>query len=257
MGAIMAKFTWSGTDGFRLYDFNLSWLVGADAYERSPATFKAIYGTLKRSWDKFDGHGFTYTADGIPMGGTVTAYTGVEGGRTVAKLTGVKIPVTSLVNAASTYSTNDDQRVLKSALSGNDQITGGRRDDDLSGFNGNDVLTGAGGADWLTGGKGADKFVFRSVAESRGYNNDYITDLSRAQRDKIDLSKIDAKTGVAGNQAFKFIGTAEFSGSKGELRYDEFGGDSYIEADVNGDAVPDFELTLANVGTVTQSYFIL
>jgi Ca2+-binding RTX toxin-like protein len=253
----MAKFTWSGTDGFQLSDFNLSWLVGADSYERSSTTFKAVYGTLKRSWDSFDGHGFTYTADGIPTGGTVTAYTGVEGGRTIAKLTGIKISVLRLVDAASTYSTNDDLKILQSALSGNDQITGGRSDDYLSGYNGNDVITGGGGADWLTGGKGADKFVFKSVAESRGYNNDYITDFSSSQRDRIDLSKIDAKTGVAGNQTFTFIGTAEFSGSKGELRYDEFGGDSYIEADVNGDAAADFELTLANVAAVTKSYFVL
>jgi Ca2+-binding RTX toxin-like protein len=253
----MAKFTWSGSSGFQLYDFNLSWLGAADSYGRSSTSFKAIYGPLKRSWDKFEGYGFTYDADGIPTGGTVTSYTGVEGGRKTSSLTGVKLSVTKLVDAASTYSTNDDLRILKSALSGRDQITGGRYDDHLSGFAGNDTLTGGGGADWLSGGKGADRFVFKKVSESRGYNNDYITDFSRSQGDKIDLSKIDAKTAISGNQAFSFIGTAEFSSLKGELRYDEFGGDAYIEADVNGDAVADFELTLANVTYVTKSYFIL
>lgn len=253
----MAKFTWSGTSGFHLYDFNLSWLAEADSYERSSTTFKALYGQLKRSWDKFEGYGFTYDADGIPTSGTVTSYTGVEGGRKTASLTGVRISVAKLVDAASTYSTGDDLRVLQSALSGRDQITGGRYDDNLSGFNGNDTLTGGGGADWLSGGKGADRFVFRTVSESKGYNNDYITDFSRSQGDKIDLSKIDAKTAVSGNQSFTFIATAEFSSSKGELRYDEYGGDAYIEADVNGDAVADFELTLANVSVTTKSYFIL
>jgi Ca2+-binding RTX toxin-like protein len=261
----LAKFTWSGTNGFQLSDFNLSLLVEADSYERSPTTFKAVYGTLKRSWDKFDGHGFTYSFDGIPVSGTVTSYTGVEAGRTVASLTGVKVSVQSLVDAASTYSTKDDLRIMQSALSGHDQVTGGRYDDHLSGFNGNDVLIGGRGADWLSGGKGADRFVFKSVAESRGYNNDYITDFSRSQGDRIDLSKIDAKTG-AGNNAFTFIGTAEFSGQKGELRYDVVEGEddygrvsytSYIEADVNGDGAADFELTLAKVGTITKSYFIL
>ncbi|MBB3020628.1 Ca2+-binding RTX toxin-like protein [Microvirga lupini] len=253
----MAKFTWSGTEGFKLYNFNLSWLVEADSYERSSTTFKAIYGSLKRSWDKFEGHGFTYDATGIPTGGTVTSYTGVEGGRKTASLTGVKISVSKLVDAASTYSTSDDLSALRSALSGRDQITGGRYDDSLSGFNGNDTIAGGGGADWLSGGKGADRFVFKSVSESRGYNNDYITDFSRSQGDKVDLSKIDAKTGVSGNQAFIFIGTAEFSGTKGQLRYDAYAGDSYIEGDVNGDAVADFELTLANVSVVTKSYFYL
>ncbi|MBJ6127819.1 M10 family metallopeptidase C-terminal domain-containing protein [Microvirga splendida] len=253
----MAKFTWSGTSGFHLYDFNLSWLGEADSYARSSTSFKAIYGPLKRSWDKFEGYGFTYDADGIPTGGTVTSYTGVEGGRKTSSLTGVKLSVTKLVDAASTYSTSDDLSILRSALSGRDQITGGRYDDHLSGFGGNDTLTGGGGGDWLSGGKGADRFVFRTVSESKGYNNDYITDFSRSQRDKIDLSKIDAKAGISGNQAFTFIGMAEFSSNKGELRYDEYGGDAYIEADVNGDAVADFELTLANVAVVTKSYFIL
>jgi len=262
----MATFTWSGTYGFQPYLFDLSNLVGADSFERSSTTFKAVYGTLKRSWDKFDGHGFTYTADGIPSGGTVTGYTGVDGGRKVASLTGVSIAVTKLVDAASTYSTADDLRILRSALSGQDAITGGRFDDSLSGYNGNDTLTGGGGADWLSGGKGADRFVFKSVSDSRGYNNDVITDFSRSQGDKIDLSKIDAKAGLAGNQTFTFIGTAEFSGEKGQLRYDVLESEdedgrisytSYVEADVNGDSVADFELTLQKVGSITKSYFIL
>lgn len=262
----MAKFTWSGTYGFQPYLFDLSNLADADGYERSSTTFKAVYGTLKRSWDKFEGYGFTYTADGIPTGGTVTSYSGVDGGQKVASLTGVKISVARLVNAASTYSTNDDLKILQSALSGRDEITGGKYGDNLSGYSGNDTLTGGGGADWLSGGKGADRFVFRSVADSRGYDNDVITDFSRSQGDKINLSKIDAKTGIAGNQAFTFIGTAEFSGQKGELRYDVFESEdeygrisytSYVEADVNGDSVADFEVTLDKVGFITKSYFIL
>jgi Ca2+-binding RTX toxin-like protein len=262
----MAKFVWSGTYGFQPSLFNISNLVYADSYERSATTFKAVYGPLKRSWDQFNGNGFTYSSDGIPTSGTVTSYTGVDGGKKVASLTGANISVLKLVDAASTYSTNDDLRILQSALSGKDEISGGRYDDHLSGFNGNDTLTGGGGADWLSGGKGADRFVFKSVADSRGYNNDYITDFSRSQGDRIDLSKIDARSGVAGNQAFTFIGTADFSGQKGQLRYDVYESEdeygrltytSYVEADVNGDSVADFELTLDKVGTVTKSYFIL
>jgi Ca2+-binding RTX toxin-like protein len=266
MGASMAKFVWSGTYGFQPSLFNISNLVYADSYERTSTTFKAIYGTLKRSWDKFEGHGFTYTQDGIPASGAVTSYSGVDGGRKVASLTGVKISVSKLVDAASTYSTDDDLRILQSALSGRDEITGGRYDDYLSGFNGNDTLAGGGGADWLSGGKGADRFVFKSASDSRGSNNDVITDFSRSQGDKINLSKIDAKTGIAGNQAFTFIGNAEFSGQKGQLRYDSFESEdedgrisyaSYVEADVNGDSVADFKLTLDKVGVVSKSYFIL
>jgi len=262
----MATFTWTGTYGFSLENFNLSNLTMADRYEWSPTTFRAIYGTLGRSWDKFDGYGFTYTVDGIPTGGVVTSYSGVDAGRKVSTLTNVKISVLSLVNAASTYSTDDDLRVFKAALAGKDVITGGRYGDNLSGFNGNDTITGGGGADILSGGKGADRFVFKSVSESRWSKIDTITDFSASQGDKIDLSKIDAKAGVAGNQAFTFIGNAEFSGRKGELRFviseyeDEYGdiyAQPYVQADVNGDAQADFELMLNNVSSVTKSYFIL
>jgi Ca2+-binding RTX toxin-like protein len=262
----MATFTWNGTYGFQPDLFNISNLTMADRYERSPTAFTAIYGSLGRSWDKFTGYGFTYTADGIPTGGVVTGYSGVDAGRTVSTLTGVNISVLSLVNAASSYSTADDLRVFKSVLSGKDVITGGRYGDSLSGFNGNDTISGGGGADFLSGGKGADRFVFKSVSESRWSKIDTITDFSRSQGDKIDLSKIDAKSGVTGNQAFTFVGAAEFSGRKGELRYlveefeDEYGDISAhlsVQADVNGDRQADFKLSLDNVSAVTKSYFIL
>jgi Ca2+-binding RTX toxin-like protein len=238
----------------------------ADRYERSPTTFKAVYGTLGRSWDKFEGYGFKYSADGIPTGGTVTSYSGVDAGRKVSTLTDVKISVLSLVNAASTYSTEDDLRVFRSVLSGKDAITGGRYDDWLNGFNSNDTIAGGGGADILTGGNGADRFVFKSLSDSRSSKIDTITDFSRSRGDKIDLSKIDAKTGISGNQAFTFIGTADFSGRKGELRYlvgefeDDYGDlhtQSHVQADVNGDGRADLELALDNVSTITKSYFIL
>jgi Ca2+-binding RTX toxin-like protein len=262
----MATFTWNGTYGFQPDLFNISNLTMADRYERSPTAFTAIYGSLGRSWDKFTGYGFTYTADGIPTGGVVTGYSGVDAGRTVSTLTGVNISVLSLVNAASSYSTADDLRVFKSVLSGKDVITGGRYGDSLSGFNGNDTIAGGGGADFLSGGKGADRFVFKSVSDSRWSKIDTITDFSRSQGDKIDLSKIDAKTGVAGNQAFTFIGTAEFSGRKGELRYspaeiDEDFGDIYaqptVQADVNGDGRADLQIVVDNVSVITRGYFIL
>ena len=48
---------------------------------------------------------------------------------------------------------------------------------------------------------------------------DVIYDFSSAQADKIDISAIDARTAVSGNQAFTFIGAAEFSKKAGERRY--------------------------------------
>jgi Ca2+-binding RTX toxin-like protein len=253
----MAKFTWSGTEGFQPYLFDVSGLVEADRYERSSTTFKAVYEFTGNSYDKFEGYGFTYDAFGVPTGGTVTSYKGVNAGRTVATLTDVQVSVAKIAAVADTYTYTDDVKLLQSVLSGKDQITGGRYGDTLSGFGGNDTITGGGGADYLTGGRGADRFVFKSVSDSRGYNTDDITDFSRSQGDKIDLSKIDARTGVAGNQAFTFIGEAEFSGRKGQLRYESFGSESHVQADVNGDGHADFEITLIHVSTVAKGFFIL
>ena len=52
----------------------------------------------------------------------------------------------------------------------------------------------------LTGGLGRDVFDFNAIAESvKGNNRDVIADFNRSQHDRIDLTDIDAKTGVAGN----------------------------------------------------------
>lgn len=253
----MATFVWTGTYGFQPYLFDLSGVGEADRYERSSSTFKAIYGLSGRSYDEFRGFGFSYDTYGVPTGGTVTSYTAVNEGRKVATVTGISISVSKLVAVAETYTYTDDVKLLQSALSGHDQITGGKFGDNLSGFGGNDTIYGGGGADVLSGGKGADRFVFKAVSESRGFNTDFIQDFSRSQGDKIDLSKIDARTGVKGNQAFTFIGEAEFSGRKGQLRYDSLGDQSHVQADVNGDGRADFEFTLDNVVSITKSYFIL
>lgn len=88
---------------------------------------------------------------------------------------------------------------------GNDGLSGGAGEDVLIGGAGNDVLVGGGGSDSLSGGTGADRFDFRSFLQLRGDDYDWITDFSQAQGDKIDLHRIDADTGTAGDQAFTFI----------------------------------------------------
>ncbi len=81
------------------------------------------------------------------------------------------------------------------------------------------MLRGGAGKDTLTGGIGGDRFVFAATGDSvTGANADRITDFSRAQGDRIDLSAIDANTGAAGNQAFTFIGSGAFTHHAGQLR---------------------------------------
>ncbi len=69
--------------------------------------------------------------------------------------------------------------------SGANTLTGLAGNDILKSGTGNDKLYGGAGKDTLTGGKGADIFVFDTAPASR----DTITDFSRADGDKIHLSK--------------------------------------------------------------------
>ncbi|MGO1081284.1 M10 family metallopeptidase C-terminal domain-containing protein, partial [Inquilinus sp. CA228] len=145
-----------------------------------------------------------------------------------------------------------------SGSQGNDSLVGSTGANVLQGWNGNDVLTGAGGKDTLTGGAGADGFVYGGAAESPvGAGADRITDFSRAQADRIDLSAIDANTVAAGNQAFSFIGGALYTGVAGQLRTSAVGGVTTIAGDVNGDSVSDFHIQLTGTIALAATDFVL
>ena len=81
-------------------------------------------------------------------------------------------------------------------LGGDDVLTGGNGADDLNGGTGNDELIGGNGNDVMTGGLGNDKFVFTEL-----YGTDFITDFG-VGTDMFDLSRIDAASDLAGDQAF-------------------------------------------------------
>ncbi len=86
---------------------------------------------------------------------------------------------------------------------------------------------------------------------------DTIFDFRHAERDRIDLKAIDAKVGLAGNQAFKFIGGAEFHDRAGELRFERVGGGAVVQGDVNGDGEPDFAIAMKGISQLVKGDFIL
>ena len=104
------------------------------------------------------------------------------------------------------------------------------------------VIIGMGGRDLMTGGAGADRFDFRAVSDSPFAAFDRITDLS--DEDVINLSTIDARTDVAGDQAFTLV--SAFSGQSGQmtLTFNASAGFTVLAADVNGDGVGDFRIVL-------------
>jgi Ca2+-binding RTX toxin-like protein len=152
---------------------------------------------------------------------------------------------------------------LKGGL-GNDRAAGGFGADVLAGEGGRDTLAGdtgddtlAGGAsgDQLTGGAGADVFLFTLAADSgvSGTARDTVADFQPGV-DHLDLRGIDAKSAVAGDQAFSYIGGAAFGGVAGQLRY--AAGTGVLSGDLNGDRVADFAVFLQGrpVLTVADLY---
>jgi serralysin len=106
---------------------------------------------------------------------------------------------------------------------GSDRLEGGIGLDRLRGGPGNDFVNGGSGRDVLNGGSGFDRFEFTSTTSSgvgagnRDLIEDFLDDF-----DTIDLSGIDARAGVAGNQAFTFIGSGQFT-AEGQVRVVELG----------------------------------
>lgn len=145
---------------------------------------------------------------------------------------------------------------------GNDGLSGGAGNDRLAGDAGDDVITGGGGRDRLIGGLGADRFDYNAIAHSTVSSHDTIVDFEHGV-DVMDLSGLDARQGVSGNQAFKLIGSQAFHGAKGELHVTKInlsgtGNDkTLVEGDVNGDGRADFQIELKGLIGLTKADFLL
>ncbi len=137
---------------------------------------------------------------------------------------------------------------------GSNLLDGGSGNDLLFGEAGDDQLIGGVGSDQLTGGSGSDIFVFTEAFESLpgAAERDSVADF-QSGLDKISLQAIDADAVLEGDQAFSFIGNSQFSGSSGQLRY----ANGILSADVNGDAVSDFQLALTNAATLMEFDILL
>lgn len=143
--------------------------------------------------------------------------------------------------------------------SGINVLAGAGGNDVLDGAAGNDRIYGDAGADKLTGGSGKDTFVFHVASDSTlsAAGRDTILDFSGAGGDRIDLSAIDANSNTAKNDAFTYIGTQEFHGKAGELRYVKQGSETFVYGDINGDKTADFAIRFDDVLTLSKGYFIL
>jgi Ca2+-binding RTX toxin-like protein len=152
---------------------------------------------------------------------------------------------------------------LINGSAGNDTLVGGNGNDRLFGGSGQDGLNGGAGKDELSGGADADRFDFSALTDSAvGANRDAILDFTvdagAGFVDRINVSGIDAVAGLAGNQAFSFIGGAAFS-AEGQVRAVQVGANTVIEFNTAGTDGAEMQIQLNNfnANTLSAADFIL
>ena len=165
---------------------------------------------------------------------------------------GLSVPVASAIgvirNDDDLIGGASDNRLLGSNSA--EAILGVSGNDTLIGQDGNDTLVGGAGGDRLSGGTGADFFRYDSVAESTSRARDTIVDFQLG--DRIDLSRIDAISLLGGDQAFVFIGSADFTAA-GQVRF----ANGIVEANVDANLHATFQLAVMGIHPVTAADFIL
>jgi Ca2+-binding RTX toxin-like protein len=162
-------------------------------------------------------------------------------------LAGVTVSLAT-TKAQNTYGAGKDTLIGFENLTGSafaDRLTGNAATNILTGGDGNDVITGGAGADTLIGGSGADVFLFKALSESSPARYDVITDF-QSGLDTIALSAIDANKSAKGNQAFQFGGES-FQAMPRSVTWWEEGGNTIVQADVDGNSVADFKIVLVGV----------
>ncbi len=135
-------------------------------------------------------------------------------------------------------------------------LNGAGGNDTIAGGAGNDTLTGGAGADQLNGGTDVDRFAYAALADSgiTAMTRDTIVAFGNGQ-DKIDVSAIDAKVGIAHNQAFTFDNTFGI----GDIRSTQQGSDTLIEFNTDNDAAAEMSILLKSftATNITGADFVL
>lgn len=254
---------WNTYDG---YGFSFFWNVFDAARETTNQIFGGtsdtdiLFGGLKN--DIIRGYG---DADWLDGGAGTDTLQGDLGDDTyVVDVAGDRIVEAAnsgsdTIRSSVTYSLPANVETLDLTGAAAINASGNDANNTLAGNDAANVLQGNRGADWLYGEGGADTFAFRALDHSTvaASGRDFIVDFSRAQGDHIDLRQIDAIAGLAGDQAFSFIGGSAFSGHAGQLRSVASNGSTLVSGDVDGNGQADFAIALRGQFTLNAGDFFL
>ena len=180
-----------------------------------------------------------------------------EAGVDLVRYTGATRVTVDLRGDGSTDTDSAVQGTARDRLSGIEGAIGGSGGDRFFGDGSANLFQGGLGADTHTGGGGRDLFDFDAVAESlSGAGRNVITDFAHLL-DDIDLSGIDANLSIAGDQAFRWVGTAALGTTPGAVGYYLSGGNTIIRASNDTDSTAELEIQLTGTKTLSTDDFYL
>jgi hypothetical protein len=78
-----------------------------------------------------------------------------------------------------------------------------------------------------------------------------------AGTDRLDLAGVDADTTIAGDQAFRFVGTAAFAGTPGELGFFASNGNTIVHGSNDGNTADEFQIQLSGLVPLSVEDFYL
>ena len=92
------------------------------------------------------------------------------------------------------------------------------------------------------------------ASQGAGSGRDVITDFAPGT-DDLDLTGIDADATVAGDQAFRFVGTAGLGTTPGAVGYYTTGGNTIVRASNDADGTAELEIQLTGLRTLNMDDF--
>jgi Ca2+-binding RTX toxin-like protein len=215
-----------GTQFDDTYDASLFTTSGINGPNFGSAGFITI-GGFQAALNEFEGEGGNDTI--IGNGNTRLNFGTASAGVTVDMASG----------------TADGTSIGHDTFTGVNAVRGSTHADTLLGDANSNILQGFDGSDTITGGLGNDTFLFAAVTYSTVSASDTITDFVHGQ-DRISLSAIDADPSVALDQAFGFGGNNSNVVAH-SVTWFETGGNTIVQADVDGDTNADIHITLTGI----------